>query len=165
MSEADASAPQYPGDPRHQAHAEYLSALGAATYSAAGLAGAAFELLRVHHRVSSAEMYDDPLGRLVSRLNRALDLGSPLPELDAFISELNAAKDLRNDLIHAMPVRDGLYRRTGRDLSRVVEFYTIESLCNARAQFDAVKLKGNQLLYFDGGRAVEAWGRLPPSEA
>jgi hypothetical protein len=148
---------EYPGDPRHPDHNAYLHELGATTYAAAGLAGISFDLLRIHDNVPSADLYDDPLGTLMNRLRGALKRGSALPELAAFIDELNQARVVRNDLIHALPVLHGLHRRTGKDLGRVVDFFTVESLREARERFENVRRKGNGILYFDGGAAIRAW--------
>lgn len=56
------------GDPGYPSHNDYLLELGRATYAAAGLAGIAFDVLRIHGGVDSAELYSDPLGTLQGRL-------------------------------------------------------------------------------------------------
>ena len=162
--DANHAAPQYPGDPRHPEHREYLYELGAAVYAARRLDLAAFDLLRVHEGVRSAELYDDTLGRLLNRLRDAQAQGAALPDLDVFLGELDRAREARNDLMHALPVQNGLYRRRRNDPGCIVEFFTLESLRDVRSLFDAVARKGNGLLYFDGGRAVKAWLKLPPSQ-
>lgn len=62
---------QYPGDPRHPDHPEWLLELGRATYAAAGLSGIAFDLLRVHSGLESKDLYKDPLGRLLEKLRKS----------------------------------------------------------------------------------------------
>ena len=39
---------EWAGDPGHPSHNDYLLELGRATYAAAGLAGIAFDVLRIH---------------------------------------------------------------------------------------------------------------------
>jgi hypothetical protein len=77
--------------------------------------------------------------------------------LTDFIAQLNAMLPMRNDVIHALPVAYGLHRRTKKDTARVVNFYSIADLAAATKEFERVSRIGNQLLYFDGGKAVEAW--------
>ena len=47
----------HPGDPNHPDHEAYLLELGRATYAAAGLAGIAFDVLRIHGGFDSADLY------------------------------------------------------------------------------------------------------------
>ena len=62
----------HPGDPNHHDHEAYLLELGRATYAAAGLAGIAFDVLRIHGGFDSADLYSDPLGTLQGRLKDSL---------------------------------------------------------------------------------------------
>lgn len=102
-------------------------------------------------------MYREPLGELEKRARTvAGKLGTPPPELTAFIAALPAARQTRNDVLHALRVRDGLYRRVNKPL-RIREFFTVESLQEARAEMDAARRLGNQALYFDGGQSVRDW--------
>lgn len=74
-------------------------------------------ILRVFDRVASAEMYDDPLGGLIKRLRGSLGRYHMPPGLSGFIDELEAACQTRNDLLHALPVKDGHHRRRDTWLS------------------------------------------------
>jgi len=146
--------PLYPGNPAHPQHEVYLLELGRATYAAARLAGAAFDILRIHEGIDSVNLYNDPLGRLQRRLKKA---NLTIDGIDDFLELLDESRIVRNDLIHAMPVNDGLYRRTADDLYYVREFFTIESLQEARILFEETSRKGNEILYFDSGEAVRKW--------
>jgi hypothetical protein len=127
------------------------------TYAAARVVGIAFDILRVLDGVSSAEMYSDVLGRLINRL-RGLQARRPmLPGLASFIGQLEGARDTRNDVLHALPVKDGLHRRTSHDLGRVRNFFTVDDLRAAADQLEAAHVAGSRILYHDGGAAVHAW--------
>ena len=89
--------PAYPGDPQHPRHEEYLLELGRATYVAASLAGIAFDILRVHDGIDSVALYNDPLGRLKMRLEKA---ELPLNGMEEFLELLEESRVARNDLIH-----------------------------------------------------------------
>src|SRR5438876_818083 len=141
--------PGYEGDPRHPDHGMYLTELGAAVYSAAGVAGIAVDILRVHLGEDFFDLVDDTLGSLITKLDGHHQAGRSIPGLADFIAELRRVRDTRNDLIHGLVVLHGLHRRTRRDLSRVVNFYTIGQLRAARVEFERVRSLGNQLLYFD----------------
>jgi hypothetical protein len=147
----------YAGDPQHPDHTIYLTELGAAVYAAAGVAGIASDILRVHLGEDTMDLVDDPLGVLIKKLEQHDKSGTTIPGLTDFIVQLNAILPMRNDVIHALPVAYGLHRRTKKDTARVVNFYSIADLEAARAGFERVNRIGNQLLYFDGGKAVEAW--------
>lgn len=148
------SSAEYAGDPGHPDHEEYLLELGRATYAAAGLAGIAFDVLRIHGQFESAALYNDPLGTLENRLK---GIRPPLDGIDEFLSLLAEARVVRNDLIHALPVKHGLHRRTSKDLSYVRNFYTVESLREARVLFEQALRNGNKVLYSDGGAAIKRW--------
>lgn len=147
-----------PGDPADPRHPEWLTALGAATEAAAGLATICFDLARVLGGVSSSAMYRDPLGALEKRVAMvATSFGiSPPPELAAFVSALPDARETRNDLLHALRVRDGLHRRVDNP-PRIRDFFTVESLEDALEEIQAATQLGNHALYFDGGKSVRAW--------
>lgn len=102
---------EYPGDPGHPDHEEYLLELGRATYAAAGLSGIAFDVLRIHGGFDSAALYSDPLGTLENRLHSS---GPCLEDINEFLSLLSRAREARNDLIHALPVKHGLHRRISK---------------------------------------------------
>ena len=145
------------GDPKDPRHGDWLAALGEATDAAAHLATICFNIARVLGGVSSVAMYRDPLGALEQRVGTvAKALGTPPPELAAFIASLPAARETRNDLMHALRVRDGL-RRHVVNPSRIRDFYTVESLHEARDEMEDARRLGNRALYFDGGKSVEAW--------
>lgn len=145
---------QFAGDPRHPDHDKYLLELGRATYAASGLAGIAFDVLRIHGGIDSEALYSDPLGTLENRLrgNRP-----PLDGLDGFLSLLADARVARNDLLHALPVKHGLHRRTTKDSTYVRNFFTVESLREVRLLFERTRAKGNEVLYSDGGEAIKRW--------
>jgi hypothetical protein len=147
----------YAGDPRHPDHPKYLCELGAAVYAVSGVAGMVSAILQVHYGEDSMDLVDDPLGVLIKKLEQHDKSGSTIPGLTDFIVQLNAMLPMRNDVIHALPVLYGLHRRTKRDTHRVVNFFSIADLEAARREFERVNRIGNQLLYFDGGKAVEAW--------
>ncbi len=149
---------EYPGDPEHPDHTNYLQELGQATYAAAELARIAFDMLRVHRGIDSSLLYNDPLGALENRLKRS---HLSLDGIDEFITLLDEARETRNNLIHALPITRGLQRRTNRDLSIVRNFYTTESLREAREMFDKAMRKGNEVLYSDGGAALKKWCGAP----
>jgi hypothetical protein len=149
---------EHAGDPGHPDHTAYLLELGRATYAAAGLAGIAFDVLRIHGGFDSAALYSDPLGTLENRLRGSRpELGG----IDEFIELLGRARIVRNDLIHALPVKHGLHRRLTKDLGYVRNFYSVESLRDARTLFERVRRKGNEVLYSDDGEAIRRWYAQP----
>jgi hypothetical protein len=143
----DPHAIEHPGDTRHPDHKSYLAELGRATYAAARVAGIAFDILRVFDGTSSADMYEDPLGRLVKRL----------PGLTSFVATMRSAKVIRNDLVHAFPVKDGLHRRVTHDANYIRNFFTVEDVAAAALELERAWHEGNHFLYHDGGAAVKAW--------
>lgn len=145
---------EHAGDPGHPDHEVFLLELGRATYAAACLAGIAFDVLRVHSGFDSAALYSDPLGKLENRLRAARPA---LEGVDEFIDLLGSARAVRNDLIHALPVKHGLHRRLTKNLRYVKSFYTVESLQEARELFERTNCLGNAILYSDGGEAVRRW--------
>ncbi|GAA1188251.1 hypothetical protein [Nesterenkonia xinjiangensis] len=145
---------EHAGDPLHPDHEKYLLELGKATYAAAGLAGIAFDVLRIHSGISSSALYSDPLGTLENRLRGSrVDLEG----IDEFIELLHDARLLRNDLMHALPVKHGLHRRMRKDLGYVKNFFDVESLRTARKLFESARRTGNRVLYSDDGEAVRRW--------
>ncbi len=145
---------EWPGDPNHPNHNDYLLELGRATYASAGLAGIAFDVLRIHSGFDSAELYNDVLGALQGRLKNN---PPPLDGIDEFLILLDEARKMRNDLIHSLPVKHGLHRRITEDLYYVRNFYTVESLREAHTLFEKALRKGNEVLYSDGGEAIKRW--------
>lgn len=97
-----------PGDPSDPRHSDWLIALGAATDTAASLATICFDLARVLGGVTSSAMYKDPLGALEKRVGKvAVGFGTaPPPDLAAFVAALPSARETRNDLLHALRLRD-----------------------------------------------------------
>lgn len=145
------------GDRSDPRHGDWLTELGRATDAAAGLATICFDLARVLGGVASDAMYRDDLGRLENRVRGLTgSLGPPPAELAALAAALPAARETRNDLAHALRVRDGLYRRVAQP-ARTREFFTVDSLREARDEMESVRHLGNQALYADGGAAVAAW--------
>lgn len=149
---------EHAGDPGHPDHVTYLLELGRATYAAAGLAGIAFDVLRIHSGVDSAALYSDPLGALENRLRSSRPA---LDGIDEFVSLLGDARIVRNDLLHALPVKHGLHRRMTKDIGYVRDFYSVESLREARELFERARRRGNEVLYSDGGEAIKRWYAQP----
>ena len=148
---------EFPGDPRHPDHERFLLELGRATYAATRLAGVAFDVLRILGGKTSAELYDDTLGALKNKL-KDLDCSKPgLPGLSDFRVHLESALTTRNDLFHALPVKDGFHRRVSKDLYYIRNFYSMEDLSKALAIFQVTFGAGHHVLYHDGGSAVKAW--------
>jgi hypothetical protein len=145
------------GDPRHPDHGAFLSELGRTTYMAARVAGISFDILRVFDRVPSADMYEDALGRLCRRVEDLSERRPELPGLAEFIVSLGIARVTRNDLLHALPVKDGLHRRISGANAYIRTFYTVEDLRNATRELENAWRLGSQLLYHDDGAAVRAW--------
>ena len=156
MAHTSGSDAQHAGDPRHADHERWLLELGRATYAAARIAGICFDLARVLGDVESSAMYSDPLGVVIRRLRPVTAQGT-VPGLEDFIRCVEAARDDRNDLLHALPVRHGLHRRRTRDPMYVREFYDVEHLAAVATSLDAAARAGNRLLYHDGGVAVRRW--------
>lgn len=148
--------PTHACDPRHANHENFLLELGRATFEAAGVAQICFDLARVLGGVDSSEMYSDPLGRLINRLKDISDSNNT-DGLKHFLGDLEKARTDRNDLLHALPVKDGLYRRITSDLQYEKTFYTVDDIARVTANLTAARRRGNDLLYQDGGAAVRAW--------
>lgn len=145
------------GDPSDPQHGDWLTELGRATDAAVALATTCFDLCRVLGGEDSDAMYRDPLGRLEGRVRGlAGSLAAPPADLSVFVAVLPSARETRNDLLHALRVRDGLYRRIVQP-PRVREFFTVGSLREAREEIEAARGLGNRALYADGGAAVRAW--------
>lgn len=85
----------------------------------------------------------------------------PLDGIDGFLGLLDEARKMRNDLAHSLPVKHGLQRRTTKDVYYVRNFYTVESLREARTLFEKARRKGIQVLYSDGGEAIKRWYSAP----
>jgi len=150
---------EHHGDPRHPKHGDFLRELGTAVFAAAGVAGIVVDILRIHHNIGFFELVDKDLGGLVSMLKQRAETGSPVPDLLGYVDDVDRVRVRRNDLIHALPVLHGLHRRTGKDTARVVNFFSVKDLQTVTAEFNDVQRRGNQLLYFDGGAAVEAYSK------
>lgn len=74
-----------------------------------------------------------------------------------FLDLLAAARIVRNDLPHALPVLHGLHRGRRDDPSYVRDFFTVESLREAFVALEAAHRAGAGVLYADGGEAVRRW--------
>ena len=144
------------GNPEHPDHEAWLLELGRATYAASRVAGVCFDIARVFGRIDSAAMYNDPLGTLINRLRPISKEGS-VPGLVEFIDDLENARQERNDLLHALPVADGLYRRKTHDLSFARSLYDIDDLASVTEALNEALRRGSELLYHDAGAAVRAW--------
>ncbi|WP_134772186.1 hypothetical protein [Ornithinimicrobium flavum] len=153
---AHSTGPKHPGNSQHPEHEQWLLELGRATYAASRVAGICFDLARVFGNVDSAAMYSDPLGALINRLQPLGKRGS-VPGLDPFIAQLESARDDRNDLLHALPVADGLHRRKSKEPYYVRNFFDVAELQQVTRSLSEAAHRGNELLYHDGGAAVQAW--------
>ena len=131
--------------------------LGAATYEAARVAGICFDLARVFGSVPSEAMYNDPLGTLQKRMVELARHAPELPGLSEFLAKLQKARVTRNDLLHALPVRDGLYRRRTDDPHYVRNFFSLVDLESATVELNEAHRAGSAILYHDGGEAVRRW--------
>jgi len=71
---------------------------------------------------------------------------------------LASARRIRNGVVHAFLVRDGLFRRTASG-GYEDACYTVASLARARGQIEAASSLGNQMLSANGGAMVAsgAW--------
>ena len=147
---------RYAGNPRHPDHEAWLLELGRATYSASRVAGICFDLARILGGVESADMYSDPLGTLINRL-QPIGRRGDVDGLAEFIEQLGAAREDRNDLLHALPVADGLHRRKTSEPAYVRNFFDVEDLAAVISSLTATARVGNGLLYQDGGAAVRRW--------
>lgn len=145
---------EYPGDPRHPEHTDWLLELGRATYAAAGLSGIAFDLLRVHSGFESEDLYKHPLGRLLEELRRT---PPAVDGIEDYITLAEEALVVRNDVLHALPVLHGLHRRRSDDVGYVRNYYDLASLREATQVMENARRKGNEVLYADGGEAVRRW--------
>ena len=159
----DPTVAQYPGDPRHPDHDAFLLELGHATLAASMLAGIAFDILRVHKNALSADLYNDPLGRLEKKMREFPPDG--LPGLEEFMTQLTSARTSRNDLLHALPVQHGLHRRRKEDLGFVRNFFNVEDLRAVREELLSAHRKGSAVLYSDEGAAIKKWYEKSESSA
>lgn len=158
---ANSANAEHAGDPRHPDHEKWLLELGRATYAASRVAGICFDLARVFGNVDSAAMYNDPLGVLINRLKPLGNKGS-VPGLASFVGQLEAAREDRNDLLHALPVAHGLHRRKSKEPHYVRNFFNVEDLKQVTQSLSEATRRGNELLYQDGGAAVQAWYQAQP---
>jgi hypothetical protein len=149
------TAAEHPGDPNHPDHEQWLLELGRANYAAARLGGVVFDILRVHGGHASADLYKDTLGQLAKKLTSITD--AAVSGIAAFRTDLEAARDTRNDLAHALPVLYGLHRRRADDLDFVRNFFSVEAISDVTAELDRCHQKGSAVLHGDGGAALQAW--------
>lgn len=147
----------FAGDPRHPQHSEYLLELGRATFASIRLAGVCFDILRVLGDHPEQSLYRDDLGRLERKLAPLRERWPEVESLPSFMAALGPARELRNDLIHALPVKDGLARRTDGSPKRHITFYSTSDLAAATARFTRTARLGSDVLYHDHGSFVRAW--------
>ncbi len=96
-------------------------------------------------------------GALPKRIGE-LSLQAPeLPGLSDFLAKLQKARLTRNDLLHALPVQDGLHRRRTDDLHYVRNFFSLDDLESATDELNEAHRAGSAILYHDGGEAVRRW--------
>lgn len=152
---------EYPGDPHHPNHTEWLLELGRASYVATRVAGISFDILRVFGEHISESLYEDPLGGLEAKLRKLHKQESTLPGMEEFLISLEKARITRNDLLHALPTKNGLLRRLKSDPTYLREFYDILDLVKAKNEMTEAWHIGSRLLYHDGGAAVASWANRP----
>ena len=145
---------EYPGDPRHPEHTEWLLELGRATYAAAGcpaspsISCACIPVSRL--RTSTRTLS----GRLLEKLRQS---PPAVDGIEDFIALAEEALVVRNDVLHALPVLHGLHRRRSDDLGYVRNYFDLTSLREATQVMENARRKGNEVLYADGGEAVRRW--------
>ncbi len=108
----------------------------------------------MHSGFESKDLYKDPLGRLLEKLRKS----PPAVEgVESFITQAEKALVVRNDVLHALPVLHGLYRRRSDDLGYVRNYYNLAPLREATQVMQNACRKGNEVLYADGGQAIKRW--------
>lgn len=131
------------------------------------MAGVCYDILRVWAGVDGSTMDRKPLGDLENRLRKFGDktatdeseLGSQ-PRFEEFMTALGLARELRNDLFHALPALHGLVRRRSRIIvseGDVWHFFSPERVEELTRTFELVTRLGNDVLYGDGGVRVAEW--------
>lgn len=145
---------EYPGDPRHPEHTDWLLELGRATYAAAGLPAS----LSISCGCTQVSSPGTCTRTLWAGCNEKLRTSPPTVEgIEDFIALAEEALVVRNDVLHALPVLHGLHRRRSDDLGYVRNYYDLNSLRAATQVMENASLKGNEVLYADGGEAVRRW--------
>lgn len=140
----------YAGNPKHPAHEAYLTELGRAVLGAAFIAGHLVEILAVYRPDGYHGFATMDLGTLVRTLRQAADDGFPIPELEVLLEQVEAARETRNRLMHALPALQGLHGRS-RVNGETSEFFTIDDLRRVVDHFEEVRGIANPIL-----RAVRA---------
>lgn len=147
-SEADHRGPDYQ---------EYCRALGEAMLEAGRLFGWAYDILRFHAELDADLLADDKgrgvlelaHGALARRLRvllrRETDRGAEnVSVLEEFCRAFEAATELRNDLAHGVPTRQGLFRAKRKRL-----YDTAESFRQITSQFQRAGALANSLIGSD----------------
>ena len=70
---------------------------------------------------------------------------------------MRAALVTRNNIAHALPVKDGLHRRVAQDLHYVRNFFSVEDVAAAALELEQAWQEGSRVLFHDGGASVSAW--------
>lgn len=133
------------------------------------MAGTCYDILRVWAVCEGSALDSCNLGGLQNALReygkRTVAAEEPLgslPRWSEFMDSLDLSRNLRNDLMHALPVLNGLLRRGSKVIAADAwPFFTIESLVDIAASFELTSRLGNGLLYSDGGSRVEEWSSKP----
>ena len=110
-----------------------------------------YDLLRVWAGYESSVLDKWDLGRLARALSeygvQSASAEKPLgnlPQWSMFMSSLGVSRELRNDLVHAWPVRHGLLRHGSRYIAADEwPFYTVKSLEDVTASFELTSRLGN----------------------
>jgi len=99
-------------------------------------------------------MYADPLGQLEKRLEQIDSTG--WPPMKDFVAALDSARQTRNDVMHAMLVRDGLLRRSAK-YGYDRDFYTVQSLVQANEAVRLASRLGNGVLDSRASGDLKSW--------
>ena len=152
------------GDPNHPQHERWLLELGRVTYASSQVATACFNLSRTHGEHTSLSLQQDTLGRAAGRLQDMVKERGSFQQLDDFVAELGPVVTLRNDVMHALTVRDGLHRRRADDPTYVRNYFEIADLRKVNAALVNAAHLGQVALYADGGKAIERWRSRPADQ-
>lgn len=136
------SEPRHAGHPLHPDHELFLLRLGETAFAAAAVGSHMLNVLRTHCGHDYWELTPKTHGRLRELLEAHAD---DVPGLVELLPELLDAVALRNAVLHALPVQQGLQYRA-KDKS-TVQFYDVSDLEDARDRLLAVRRKANRVLW------------------
>lgn len=114
------------------------------------------DILRVHAGEDWLALNEPSLGGLIRRLRQA---GLELEGLPDLLNLADRARDVRNDVMHALPTAYGLHRRKAQDVHYLQNFYDVKSLEAAAAVLSEAERAANRVLYSKGRGVIDAYGR------